>query len=139
MPSSTQSIRDIAAAQSSAAGVLQRFDTILRSQVDEPLDQACVELQHSADQVLEKLADAEIDKRGTAPANPMILFNGRLIQHIINVHPLYVHKKLTCRRMDSLFPTAQLQRQSERRHGHRMISKHVRIPALLSTRGCVSQ
>jgi len=90
MLTATQSIREIVAAQSSAAAVLGRFDIDLCSHADESLHQACAELQLSVDQVLEKLADAEAAEAGAAPIDPASLSPGRLIQHIVRVH----HRRL---------------------------------------------
>ncbi|HUX27819.1 MAG TPA: hemerythrin domain-containing protein [Terracidiphilus sp.] len=94
MSTSTQSIREIVARQSSAAGVLVRFDIDLSAQADESLHQACAELQLSVDQVLEKLADAEMGERGAAAANPADLSTSRLIQHIVRVHHQCVRQEL---------------------------------------------
>jgi regulator of cell morphogenesis and NO signaling len=94
MPTSTQSIREIVATQPSAARIFQRFDIDLCSQADKSLYGACAELQLSVDQVLEKLADAEIQERGRPPADPASLSMGRLIQHIVRVHHQYVRQEL---------------------------------------------
>jgi iron-sulfur cluster repair protein YtfE (RIC family) len=64
MPTSTQSIREIVATQPSAAKIFHRVDIDLCSQADLSLEGACKELQLSADQVLEKLIDAEAQERG---------------------------------------------------------------------------
>ncbi len=94
MSTSTLSIREIVAAQPSAARVLQRFDIDLCVQAETPLQQACAELQLSVDQVLEKLADAETGQPGAAAANPAGLSTSRLIQHIVRVHHQCVRQEL---------------------------------------------
>ena len=94
MVTSTQSIREIIAAQSSAAVVLERFDIDLCSHANESLDQACAELQLSVDQILEKLTDAEASESGAGPADPASLSPGRLIQHIVRVHHQRVRQEL---------------------------------------------
>jgi regulator of cell morphogenesis and NO signaling len=109
MPTSTQSIREIVSTQPSAARILRSFDIDLRSQADESLDQACAELQLSVDQALEKLADAETDERGAAPANPATLSTGRLIQHIVRVHHRCVRQELPRLTYGLRSSTAQLQ------------------------------
>ena len=94
MPTSTQSIREIAAAHSSAAAVLKRFDIDFCSRADESLEQACAELQLSIEQVLEKLADAETNEAGAPPSDPARLSASRLIQHIVRVHHQRVRQDL---------------------------------------------
>jgi regulator of cell morphogenesis and NO signaling len=94
MPTSTQSVREIVASQSSAAKVFQRFDIDLCSQAEKSLDGACAELQLSVDQVLEKLADAETQELGGPAVDPACLPIGRLIQHIVRVHHQYVRQEL---------------------------------------------
>jgi regulator of cell morphogenesis and NO signaling len=95
MPTSTQSVREIVAKQPSAAKIFQHFDIDLCSQADKSLDGACAELQLSVDQVLEKLADAEIQELGGPPVDPASLSIGRLIQHIVRVHHQYVRQELS--------------------------------------------
>ena len=93
MPTSTQSIREIVAAQSSAAAVLERFDIDLCSHASESLVQTCAELQLSVDQVLERLAEADAEA-GTAPVDPASLPVSRLIQHIVRVHHQRLRQEL---------------------------------------------
>jgi regulator of cell morphogenesis and NO signaling len=94
MPTSTQSIREIISTQSSAAAVLQRFDIDLCSHADEPLRQACAELQLSVEQVLEKLTDAAAVEGGDVPADLPSYSLTRLIQHIVRTHHQYVRREL---------------------------------------------
>jgi len=94
MATSTQSIREIVSTQSSAAAVLQRFDIDLCSHADEPLKEACAELQLSVDQVLEKLADAASSEQGAVIADFSNYSLGRLIQHIVRTHHQYVRREL---------------------------------------------
>jgi regulator of cell morphogenesis and NO signaling len=94
MPTLTQSIRKLVATHASEANIFQRFDIDLCSQADKSLDGACAELQLSVDQVLEKLADAEIQELGGPPVDPASLSIGRLIQHIVRVHHQYVRQEL---------------------------------------------
>jgi regulator of cell morphogenesis and NO signaling len=94
MPTSTQSIREIISTQSSAAAVLRRFDIDICSHANESLNQACVELQLSVDQVLEKLAAAEAKASGATSVEPASLTLSRLIQHIVRVHHSYVRQEL---------------------------------------------
>jgi regulator of cell morphogenesis and NO signaling len=94
MPTLTQSIRDIVSSQSSAAAVLQRFDIDLCSRADESLKQACMELQLSVDQVLEKLSDAAAKETGAVPADLASYSLNRLIQHIVRTHHQYVRCEL---------------------------------------------
>lgn len=94
MPTSSQSIGEIISKHSTAAAILQRFDIDLCAQAGQPLERACAELQLSVDQVLEKLADAEIDEPGAAPADPATLSISRLIQHIVRIHHRRVRQQL---------------------------------------------
>ncbi|MFZ0735162.1 MAG: DUF542 domain-containing protein [Candidatus Sulfotelmatobacter sp.] len=94
MPTSTQSIREIVSAQSSAAAVLERFDIDLCSRAEESLKQACAELQLSVDQVLEKLSDAAANEPGAEPADLASYSMIRLIQHIVRTHHKYVRREL---------------------------------------------
>lgn len=94
MPTSTQSIREIISAQSSAAAVLERFDIDLCSRANESLTQACTELQLSVDQVLEKLSDAAASERGDMRADLTAYSLNRLIQHIVRTHHQYVRREL---------------------------------------------
>jgi regulator of cell morphogenesis and NO signaling len=94
MPTSTQSIREIVATQSSAAAVLERFDIDLCSHANESLHQACAELQLSVDQVLEKLSDAAAKENGAAPADVASYSLNRLIQHIVRTHHQFVRREL---------------------------------------------
>ena len=63
MSTATQSIREIVTSRPSAASIFHRFDIDLCMQADLSLEAACRELQLSVDQVLEKLADAEVKER----------------------------------------------------------------------------
>ncbi len=94
MITSTQSIREIVAAQTSAVAVLERFDIDPCSRASESLERACVELQLSVDQVLEKLSDAAAQELGTAPEQLDGYSLSRLIQHIVRRHHLYVRREL---------------------------------------------
>jgi regulator of cell morphogenesis and NO signaling len=94
MSTSTQSIREIVTEHPSAAGVFHRFDIDLCSQSELSLDQACVELQLSVDQVLEKLEDAERSELGGLPLDPASLSPERLIQHIVRVYHRCVREEL---------------------------------------------
>jgi regulator of cell morphogenesis and NO signaling len=94
MPTSTQSIREIVASQPSAAKIFHRFDIDMCSQADLSLEGACKELQLSADQVLEKLADAEAQERGGVALDPATLPLGRMVQHIVRVHHHCVRQEL---------------------------------------------
>lgn len=94
MLASTQSIREIVSTQPSATAVFQRFDIDLNSQASESLYRVCAELQLSVDQVLEKLADAQAQERGSLPVDPANLSMGQLIQHIVRVHHQCVRREL---------------------------------------------
>lgn len=94
MPASTQSIREIISTQSSAAAVLQRFEIDLCAHADETLRAACLKLQLSVDQVLEKLSDAAASENGAAPADLAEYSPTQLIQHIVRTHHQYVRREL---------------------------------------------
>jgi regulator of cell morphogenesis and NO signaling len=94
MPTAIQSIREIVATQPSAAGIFHRFDIDLCLQADLSLEGACRELQLSVDQVLEKLADADVKERGGEALDPADISLCRLIQHIVRVHHLSVRQVL---------------------------------------------
>jgi regulator of cell morphogenesis and NO signaling len=94
MYSSTQSIREIVNTHPSATKIFQRFDIDLCSQADNSLERACAELQLSADQVLEKLSDAENEESGATAPDPANLPLSRLIQHIVRVHHRNVRQEL---------------------------------------------
>jgi regulator of cell morphogenesis and NO signaling len=94
MPTSTQSIREIVATQPSAAKIFHRVDIDLCSQADLSLEGACKELQLSADQVLEKLIDAEAQERGGVTLDLTTLPLGRVVQHIVRVHHHCVRQEL---------------------------------------------
>jgi regulator of cell morphogenesis and NO signaling len=94
MSTATQSIREIVTRRPSAASIFHRFDIDLCLQADLPLEAACRELQLSVDQVLEKLADAEIKESGGLALNPENLSLGRLIQHIVRIHHHRVRQEL---------------------------------------------
>jgi regulator of cell morphogenesis and NO signaling len=94
MSTSTQSIREIVARQPSSAKVFHRFDIDLCLQADLSLETACKELHLSVDQVLEKLDDAEVQKRGGVTSDPATLPLGRLVRHVVRVHHHCVRKEL---------------------------------------------
>jgi regulator of cell morphogenesis and NO signaling len=94
MPTATQSIREIVTAQPSAANIFHRFDIDLCGQADLQLLEACKALQLSVEQVLEKLADAEVRRPGAVPLDPATLSVTRLIQHIVRVHHQCVRQEL---------------------------------------------
>ena len=60
MSTAAQSIREIVTRRPSSASIFHRFDIDLCMQADLSLEAACRELQLSVEQVLEKLADAEV-------------------------------------------------------------------------------
>jgi regulator of cell morphogenesis and NO signaling len=94
MSTATQSIREIVSKQPSAASIFYRFDIDLCLQADLSLEGACQELQLSVDQVLEKLADAEVKERGGGALDPANLSLGRLIQYVVRVHHHCVRQEL---------------------------------------------
>lgn len=94
MPTATQSIREIVTAEPSAAAVFERFEIDLCKQSDTELAQACAELQLSVDQVLEKLADAEVRAHGAFAPNLESYSMTRLIQHIVRTHHQTVRQEL---------------------------------------------
>ena len=94
MSTATQSIREIVTSRPSAASIFHRFDIDLCMQADLSLEAACRELQLSVDQVLEKLADAEIERPGGLAFDPLDVFLGRLIQHIVRVYHRRVRQDL---------------------------------------------
>jgi len=94
MPAATQSIREIVAAEPSAAAVLERFEIDLCSQADAGLERVCAELRLSVDQVLEKLADAESRARGAIVPAVETCSLTRLIQHIVRTHHQTVRQEL---------------------------------------------
>lgn len=94
MPTPTQSIREIVAAEPSAAAVLERFEIDLCSKVDTELECVCAELQLSVDQVLEKLADAEFRTHGAMVPDLERYSLTRLIQHIVRTHHQTVRQEL---------------------------------------------
>ena len=94
MSTATQSIREIVTSKPSAAKIFHRFDIDLCMQADLSLEAACRELQLSVDQVLEKLADAEVEKPGGLAFDPLDVSLGRLIQHIVRVHHHCVRQEL---------------------------------------------
>ena len=93
MATSTQSIREIIAQQSSAAAILQRFDIDLCNQAEVSLECACAELQLSVDQVLERLSDGEAIDCGDMTPDPLRMNTARLIQHIVRVHHSRVRRE----------------------------------------------
>jgi regulator of cell morphogenesis and NO signaling len=94
MATASQSIREIVAAQASAAAVLQRFDIDLCSHANQSLTQTCADLQLSIDQVLEKLAVAEARETGALSVDPSTLPLQKLIQHIVRLHHRSVRQDL---------------------------------------------
>jgi len=94
MPTATQSIREIVAAEPSAAAVLERFEIDLCSQADAELERVCGALQLSVGQVLEKLAEAESRAHGAAAQDVENYSLSRLIQHIVRVHHQKVRQEL---------------------------------------------
>jgi regulator of cell morphogenesis and NO signaling len=94
MSTATQSIREIVTRQPSAASIFNRFDIDLCQQADLSLEGACRELELSVDQILEKLADAEVAERGGAAFDYSNLSLGRLIQHIVRIHHHSVRQDL---------------------------------------------
>lgn len=94
MITSSQSIREIVTAQSSATAVLERFGIDPCSQASESLEQICAELQLSIDQVLEKLFDAAAQEPGMAAAQLASYSLSRLIQHIVRTHHQCVRREL---------------------------------------------
>jgi regulator of cell morphogenesis and NO signaling len=94
MCTAAQSIREIVTRQPSAAKIFPRFDIDLCSRADESLKQACVELQLSVDQVVEKLSDAAANEPGAEPADLASYSMSRLIQHIVRTHHQYVRCEL---------------------------------------------
>lgn len=94
MPTSTQTIREVVATQSSAAIVFERFDIDLCTLAEKSIDEACAELQLSVDQVLEKLADAEAQEHGNLSVDAANLSMSRLVQHIVRIHHQCVRREL---------------------------------------------
>ena len=94
MLNSSQSIRDIAAAQPSAVALFERFDIDVCSLADKSLKEACSELQLSLDQVLEKLQEYGDRDNGEKPRDPATLSCTLLIQHIVRVHHQCVRRDL---------------------------------------------
>lgn len=94
MPTATQSIREIVAAEPSAVAILERFEIDLCSKADTELERVCAELQLSVDQVLEKLADAESRARGVIAPDLDRYSLTRLIQHIVRTHHQTVRQEL---------------------------------------------
>lgn len=94
MPTSTQTIREVVATQSSAAIVFERFDIDLCTLAEKSIDEACADLQLSVDQVLEKLADAEAQEHGNLSVDAANLSMSRLVQHIVRIHHQCVRREL---------------------------------------------
>jgi len=94
MPSATQSIRDIVAAEPWAAAVFERFEIDTCSRADAQLERVCAELQLSVDQVLEKLADAESRAGDAMEPNFAGYSPTHLIRHIVRTHHQYVRQEL---------------------------------------------
>lgn len=94
MSTAAQSIREIVTRLPSAAKVFERFDIDLCQQADLSLEGACQELQLSVDQVLEKLADAEVQGCDGVALDRSNLSLVRLIQHIVRVHHQSIRQEL---------------------------------------------
>lgn len=94
MLTSTQTIREVVATQSSAARVFERFDIDLCLQAEKSIDDTCADLQLSVDQVLEKLADAEAQEHGSLNVDAASLSISRLVQHIVRIHHQCVRREL---------------------------------------------
>jgi regulator of cell morphogenesis and NO signaling len=94
MSTATKSISEIVTSRPSAAVIFHRFDIDLCMQADLSLEAACRQLQLSVDQVLEKLADAEVKECGGLAFDPLHVPLGRLIQHIVRVHHHRVRQEL---------------------------------------------
>lgn len=94
MPTATQSIREIVSAEPSAAAVFERFEIDLCSRADAQLERVCAELQLSVDQVLEKLADAELRASGVMAPDLESYSLTRLIQYIVRTHHQTVRQEL---------------------------------------------
>jgi regulator of cell morphogenesis and NO signaling len=89
-----QTIRSIVANQPSAIRVFERFDIDPCLQAEKSIDDACAELQLSVDQVLDQLADAEAQDRGSQSIDASSLSMSRLVQHIVRVHHQCVRREL---------------------------------------------
>ena len=94
MPTATQSIHEIVAAEPSAIAVFDRFGIDVCLHADVRIDRVCAELQLSVDQVLEKLADAESRARGATAPDLERYSLTRLIQHIVRTHHQTVRQEL---------------------------------------------
>ena len=94
MPTPTQSIREIVTAEPAAAAVFERFEIDLCSQADDQLELVCAELQLSVDQVLEKLADAELQAHGAVAPDLESYTLTHLVQHIVRAHHQTVRQEL---------------------------------------------
>lgn len=93
MATAAQSLRQIVRNQPHAAAIFERFHLDLCAQGDLPLDRACADLQLSVEQVVEKLADAEVGSSAQAP-NPASFSTTRLLQHIVRVHHRRIRQDL---------------------------------------------
>jgi regulator of cell morphogenesis and NO signaling len=94
MSTATQTIREVVATQPSASRVFERFDIDPCLQAEKSIDDACAELQLSVDQVLDQLADAEAQDRGSQSIDASSLSMSRLVQHIVRVHHQCVRREL---------------------------------------------
>lgn len=94
MATATQSIREIVAAHVSAAAVLERFEIDLCSHGSQSLTETCADLQLSVDQVLEKLAAAEVNETGASALEPSTMPLQKLIQYIVRLHHRTVRQAL---------------------------------------------
>lgn len=94
MLSSSQSLRDIAAEQPSAAAVFERFEIDLCSSADKSLKEVCSELHLSLEQVLEKLDECPSREGGSSLGDPSALSCAHLIHHIVRVHHQRIRQDL---------------------------------------------
>lgn len=84
MSTAAHSIREIVTAHPSAAAIFRRFEIDVDSLAEKSLESACVELQISVEQVLEKLSAAT--QQSGAPLDPSALSPAQLIQHIVRTY-----------------------------------------------------
>jgi regulator of cell morphogenesis and NO signaling len=94
MTMATQTIREIISSHPTAAAILHRFDIDVCARSNEPLTEACADLQLCVEQVLEKLENGAATEAGAEPADPAGFPPSRLIQHIVRVHHQNVRQVL---------------------------------------------
>ena len=94
MAAATQSIRQIVAADPSAAAVFERFQIDLCSQADHALGRVCADLQLSVDQLLDKLAEVASQAKGAIAPDLERYSLTRLIQHIVRTHHQAIRQEL---------------------------------------------